>query len=226
MAQDDFIQSAFKELHLRSAEDAGGFHVSSMNECLDKARSLPPLLTVYPNVVLEGDLCVIFGQSLDKGSDAGSLMAALNALKKQHNWTLVILNHVPKMFSGAVPLSLSAIQGSAKINQLIDDAIGLGQSHKDPSMVYVKQCKWRNGEIALDSGNVALYERGKDASGNLCFTFKDYGCESDHLSTENTDERDSLKLRVRELSAQGKSQQEIAAECGISQSKVSRLLRQ
>ena len=85
-------------------------------------------------------------------------MAALNALKKQHNWTLVILNHVPKMFSGAVPLSLSAIQGSAKINQLIDDAIGLGQSHKDPSMVYVKQCKWRNGEIALDSGNVALYE--------------------------------------------------------------------
>ena len=226
MAQDDFIQSAFKELHLRSAEDAGGFHVSSMNECLDKARSLPPLVTLYPNVVLEGDLCVIFGQSLDKGSDAGSLMAALNALKKQHNWTLIILNHVPKMFSGAVPLSLSAIQGSAKINQLIDDAIGLGQSHKDPSMVYVKQCKWRNGEIALDSGNVALYERGKDASGNLCFTFKDYGCEADHLSTENTDERDSLRLRVRELSAQGKSQQEIAAECGISQSKVSRLLRQ
>ena len=63
MAQDDFIQSAFKELHLRSAEDAGGFHVSSMNECLDKARSLPPLVTLYPNVVLEGDLCVIFGQS-------------------------------------------------------------------------------------------------------------------------------------------------------------------
>ena len=185
MAQDDFIQSAFKELHLRSAEDAGGFHVSSMNECLDKARSLPPLVTLYPNVVLEGDLCVIFGQSgigktifamqvardiaasgrrvlyadfemtprqlalrygtadfpltlfraemdtdnlpedilkgieeaalanqtdvvfidnitalgqsLDKGSDAGSLMAALNALKKQHNWTLIILNHVPKI---------------------------------------------------------------------------------------------------------------------------------
>ena len=146
------------------------------------------------------DNITALGQSLDKGSDAGSLMAALNALKKQHNWTLIILNHVPKMFSGAVPLSLSAIQG---------------QSHKDPSMVYVKQCKWRNGEIALDSGNVALYERGKDASGNLCFTFKDYGCESDHLSTENTDERDSLKLRVRELSAQGKSQQEIAAECAI-----------
>lgn len=63
------------------------------------------------------DNITALGQSLDKGSDAGSLMAALNALKKQHNWTLVILNHVPKMFSGAVPLSLSAIQGSAKINQ-------------------------------------------------------------------------------------------------------------
>ena len=308
------IQDSFDQLQLQEAKNAGGFLVASMNDTLEKAKKLPPLVPLYDNIVLEGDLSVIFGQSgigktifamqvardiaasgrrvlyadfemtprqlalrygtadfpltlfraemdtdnlpedilkgieeaalanqtdvvfidnitalrqsLDKGSDAGSLMAALNALKKQHNWTLIILNHVPKMFSGAVPLSLSAIQGSAKINQLIDDAIGLGQSHKDPSMVYVKQCKWRNGEIALDSGNVALYERGKDASGNLCFTFKDYGCESDHLSTENTDERDSLKLRVRELSAQGKSQQEIAAECGISQSKVSRLLRQ
>lgn len=312
MKEENYIQSAFRQLRTSNAEDAGGFHVSSMNECLEKARSLPPLVTLYPNVVLEGDLCVIFGQSgigktifamqvasdiaakgkrvlyadfemtprqlalrygtanfpptlfraemdtdnlpenilagieqaaltnraevvfidnitalgqsLDKGSDAGSLMAALNTMKKQYNWTLVILNHVPKMFSGAVPLSLSAIQGSAKINQLIDDAVGLGQSHKDPSMVYVKQCKWRNGEIVLDSGNVALYERGKDSSGNLCFTFKDYGYESDHLATENANERESLKQHVRDLSAQGKRQQEIADECGISQSKVSRLL--
>ena len=69
------------------------------------------------------------------------------------------------MFSGSVPLSLSAIQGSAKLNQLIDDAVGLGQSSRDKSLVYVKQCKWRNGELILDSDNVALYERAKNGEG-------------------------------------------------------------
>ena len=79
-----------------------------------------------------------------------------------------MLNHVPKMYSGSIPLSLSAIQGSAKLNQLIDDAVGLAQSQKDKSLVYVKQCKWRNGEESLDSDKVAHSERGKNAEGNLC----------------------------------------------------------
>ena len=219
----DYILSSFHELQEQDAIDAGGFHVSSMNDCVRKGKSLPPLVVLYPNIVLEGDLCIVFGQSgigktifamqvareiaaqgkrvlyadfemtlrqlvlryevpnfpptffraemdrdyliddvlkgiekaavanlaevvfidnitalsqsLDKSSDAGSLMASLNALKRKYNWTLVVLNHVPKMFSGSVPLSLSAIQGSAKLNQLIDDAVGLGQSSRDKSLV-------------------------------------------------------------------------------------------
>lgn len=310
---EDYILSSFQQLQNKSAVDAGGFHVASMNECLMKAKSLPPIVVLYPNIVLEGDLCIIFGQSgigktifamqvareiavqgkrvlyadfemtlrqlclryesanfppiffraemdkdnpiddvlkgielaavanlaevvfidnitalsqsLDKGTDAGSLMASLNALKKKYNWTLVILNHVPKMYSGSVPLSLSAIQGSAKLNQLVDDAVGLSQSSKDKSLVYVKQCKWRNGELVLDSENVALYERGKNTEGNLCFTFRGYDSESSHLITETTNEREELKRRVEELSAGGMRQQDIAVECGVSQSKVSRLLK-
>jgi DNA repair protein RadA/Sms len=170
------------------------------------------------------DNITALSQSLDKGTDAGALMASLNALKKKYNWTLVVLNHVPKMYSGTVPLSLSAIQGSAKLNQLIDDAVGLAQSQKDKSLVYVKQCKWRNGEVVLDADNVALYERGKNAEGNLCFTFRGYDTEIVHLSTESTNERDELRQRVKELSAHGMRQQDIAKECGITQSKVSRLL--
>lgn len=170
------------------------------------------------------DNITALSQSLDKGTDAGSLMASLNALKKKYNWTLIVLNHVPKMFSGAVPLSLSAIQGSAKLNQLIDDAVGLGQSHKDGSLVYVKQCKWRNGEVVLDADNVALYERVKNGEGNLCFTFRGFDTEAAHLETTNTSEREGLKARVKELSSQGMKQQDIAKECSITQSKVSRLL--
>jgi hypothetical protein len=307
----DYILSSFHELQEQGAVDAGGFHVSSMNDCVRRGKSLPPIVVLYPNIVLEGDLCIIFGQSgigktifamqvardiaatgkrvlyadfemtlrqlalryespnfpptffraemdmeapvgdvlkgieaaavtnmaevvfidnitalsqsLDKSSDAGSLMASLNALKRKYNWTLVILNHVPKMLSGSVPLSLAAIQGSAKLNQLIDDAVGLGQSSRDKSMVYVKQCKWRNGELVLDADNVALYER-KNGEGNLCFTFRSYDTEAVHLETASSNEHERLKARVRELSSQGMKQQDIAKECGITQSKVSRLL--
>lgn len=310
--EEDYILSAFHQLQERQSVDAGGFHVASMNDCLIKGKSLPPLVLLYPNIVLEGDLCIIFGQSgigktifamqvareiatkgkrvlyadfemtlrqlclryesanfpptffraemdkdnlvddvlrgieqaavanlaevvfidnitalsqsLDKGTDAGALMASLNVLKKKYNWTLVVLNHVPKMYSGTVPLSLSAIQGSAKLNQLIDDAVGLAQSQKDKSLVYVKQCKWRNSEVVLDADNVALYERGKNAEGNMCFTFRGYDTEIVHLSTESTNERDELRQRVKELSAHGMRQQDIVKECGITQSKVSRLL--
>lgn len=308
----DYILSSFQELQEQDAIDAGGFHVSSMNDCVRKGMSLPLLVVFYPNIVLEGDLCIIFGQSgigktifamqvardiaargkrvlyadfemtlrqlalryevpnfpptffraemdrdnliddvlkgiekaavanlaevvfidnitalsqsLDKSSDAGSLMASLNALKRKYNWTLVVLNHVPKMFSGSVPLSLSAIQGSAKLNQLIDDAVGLGQSGRDKSLVYVKQCKWRNGEVVLDADNVALYERAKNKDGNLCFTFRGYDTETAHLETTSASGREELKAKVRELSSQGMKQQDIAKECGITQSKVSRLL--
>lgn len=308
----DYILSSFHELQEQGAIDAGGFHVSSMNDCVRKGKSLPPLVVLYPHIILEGDLCIIFGQSgigktifamqvardiaakgkrvlyadfemtlrqlslryespdfpptffcaemdgghpagdvlkgiktaavanlaevvfidnitalsqsLDKGADAGSLMASLNALKKKYNWTLIVLNHVPKMFSGAVPLSLSAIQGSAKLNQLIDDAVGLGQSHKDGSLVYVKQCKWRNGEVVLDADNVALYERAKNDKGNLCFTFRGFDTEAAHLETTSVNEREGLKARVKELSSKGMKQQDIAKECDITQSKVSRLL--
>ena len=191
----DIILQAFNKLQESGAVDAGGFHIASMNSCLDQARQLPPVVPLFPNIVLEGDLVIFFGQSgvgktifamqvarhiagigkrvlyvdfemtlrqlilrygtanfppsffraemdrdapaddvlkgieeaalannsevvfidnitalgqsLDRGTDAGTLMAALNVLKKKYNWTLVLLNHIPKMYSGTVPLSLS-----------------------------------------------------------------------------------------------------------------------
>lgn len=308
----DLLLSPFRQFKEKPAVNAGGFNVMSMNDCLRKGRALPELVVYYPNIVLQGDLSIIFGQSgigktifammvageisrkgirvlyvdfemtlrqlvlryktedfpptffraemdrdnpvddilkgieevtlsnyaevvfidnitafgqsLDKGADAGMLMEALNALKKKYGWTLVVLSHVPKMYSGAVPLSLSAIQGSAKLNQLVDDAIGIARSSRDNSLIYVKQCKWRNGELLLDADNVALYERGRDVNGNLCFTFRGYGQEREHLRYEDSNTQDLLKTRVRKLSEDGRKQQNIAMELGISQSKVSRIL--
>lgn len=310
----DLIQQKFNELQVGDPVDGGGFHVERMNQCIDDAHQLPPLVSLYPDIVLEGDLSIIFGQSgigktifamqiaryiaesgkrllyvdcemtprqlgnryktpnfpptflraemdrehpaedvlkgieevavanhvevvfidnitalgqsLDRSADAGVLMASLNTLKKKYNWTLVVLNHVPKMFSGNVPLSLSAMQGSAKINQLIDDAIGLAQSSIDSNLVYVKQCKWRNGELTMGADHVAVYERCKDEDGNLGFISRGFGTEQEHLSIENCNEREEMKARVRELSNKGMTQTTIANQLGISQSKVSRLLKE
>ena len=312
--EEDIIQQKFNELQVGDPVDGGGFHVERMNQCIDDAHQLPPLVSLYPDIVLEGDLSIIFGQSgigktifamqiaryiaesgkrllyvdcemtprqlgnryetpnfpptflraemdrehpaedvlkgieevavanhvevvfidnitalgqsLDRSADAGALMASLNTLKKKYNWTLVVLNHVPKMFSGNVPLSLSAMQGSAKINQLIDDAIGIAQSSIDSNLVYVKQCKWRNGELTMGADHVAVYERCKDENGNLGFISRGFGTEQEHLSIENSNEREEMKTRVRELSNKGMTQTAIANQLGISQSKVSRLLKE
>ena len=312
--EEDIIQQKFNELQVGDPVDGGGFHVERMNQCIDDAHQLPPLVSLYPDIVLEGDLSIIFGQSgigktifamqiaryiaesgkrllyvdcemtprqlgnryetpnfpptflraemdrehpaedvlkgieevavanhvevvfidnitalgqsLDRSADAGALMASLNTLKKKYNWTLVVLNHVPKMFSGNVPLSLSAMQGSAKINQLIDDAIGLAQSCIDSNLVYVKQCKWRNGELTMGADHVAVYERCKDEDGNLGFISRGFGTEQEHLSIENSNEREEMKARVRELSNKGMTQTAIANQLSISQSKVSRLLKE
>ena len=312
-AEMEDIMSSFRQLQEKSAVNTKSFRVASMNEYLEKAKLLPPLVVLYPNIVLEGDLCIIFGQSgigktifamqvareiaakgkrvlyldfemserqlplryntpnfpptffraelrtdnavdnvlteieraavenhaevlfidnitalgqsLDKGMEAGTLMSSLNALKKEHGWTLVVLNHVPKRYSGAIPLSLEAIQGSAKLNQLVDDAIGLGVSSKDHSVVYVKQCKWRNGEMELYADHVALYERTKDEVGNLGFSFRDYGSERELLATETENGQGELRSSVASLHGQGYTQQQIADRLNISQSKVSRILK-
>jgi len=311
---EDIVNQSFKAFIEGDPVDSGGFHVEKMNKCIDDAHQLPPLVPLYPDIVLEGDLCIIFGQSgigktifamqiarhiaengkrllyvdcemtprqlgnryetanfpptflraemdrehpaedvlkgieevaaanhvevvfidnitalgqsLDRSADAGTLMASLNTLKKRYNWTLVVLNHIPKMYSGNIPLSLSAMQGSAKINQLIDDAIGIAQSCIDSNLVYVKQCKWRNGELTMGADHVAVYERCKDEYGNLGFTSRGFSTEQEHLSVESGNEREEMKARIRELSAKGMTQTAIAEQLGTSQSKVSRLLKE
>ena len=311
--ENEIIKNSFKDYQESEPVDEGGFHVEAMNKCIDDAHQLPPLVPLYPDIVLEGDLCIIFGQSgigktifamqiarhiaengkrllyvdcemtprqlgnryetanfpptflraemdrehpaedvlkgieevaaanhvevvfidnitalgqsLDRSADAGTLMASLNTLKKRYNWTLVVLNHIPKMYSGNIPLSLSAMQGSAKINQLIDDAIGIAQSCIDSNLVYVKQCKWRNGELTMGADHVAVYERRKDEYGNLGFTPRGIAYEQEHLSVESGNEREEMKARIRELSAKGMTQTAIAEQLGTSQSKVSRLLK-
>ena len=57
-AEMDDIMSSFRQLQEKSAVNTKSFRVASMNEYLEKAKLLPPLVVLYPNIVLEGDLCI------------------------------------------------------------------------------------------------------------------------------------------------------------------------
>ena len=61
--KEDIFDQSFKEYQECGPVDGGGFHVERMNQCIDEAHQLPPLVPLYPNIVLEGDLSIIFGQS-------------------------------------------------------------------------------------------------------------------------------------------------------------------
>ena len=59
----DIINQSFKDYQECEPINGGGFLVEPMNKCINEAHLLPPLVSLYPNIVLEGDLSIIFGQS-------------------------------------------------------------------------------------------------------------------------------------------------------------------
>ena len=59
----DIIKQSFKALQDAEPVNGGGFIVEPMNKCIEDAHLLPPLVSLYPDIVLEGDLSIIFGQS-------------------------------------------------------------------------------------------------------------------------------------------------------------------
>ena len=52
----DIINQSFKALQESEPVDGGGFHVEAMNKCISHAHQLPPLVSLYPDIVLEDDL--------------------------------------------------------------------------------------------------------------------------------------------------------------------------
>ena len=63
MNNTNIIDHSFNELLNTEPVNGGGFVVEPMNKCIDEAHKLPPLVSLYSDIVLEGDLCIIFGQS-------------------------------------------------------------------------------------------------------------------------------------------------------------------
>ncbi len=156
-----------------------------------------------------------------EGSEAGNIMLQLMSLRMTHNWTMVILAHVPKRKPGD-PLTLNDLAGSKILSNIADNVIGLNKSKKDKDMRYIIQLKYRSFPIELDYKNVQ--ELQLTTSDNwLHFEYGDYDEERAHLPRSRDEKAELERDIVRELKEpNGLAYRQIADKLGTSLGTVQR----
>lgn len=156
-----------------------------------------------------------------EGSEAGNIMLQLMSLRMTHNWTMVILAHVPKRKPGD-PLTLNDLAGSKIISNIADNVIGLNKSKKDNDMRYLIQLKYRSFPIELDYKNVQ--ELRLTTSDNwLHFEYGDYDEERAHLPRSRDEKAELERDIVKELrEPNGLSYRQIADKLATSLGTVQR----
>lgn len=157
---------------------------------------------------------------LEKAQGALPLMKWLKAFGRQHDLSILVLAHTPKR-PLSNPITVNDLAGSKMLSNFADSIFAIGASAKDSSMRYIKELKQRNEAYMYDADNVIVCEIEKP-NNFLQFSFREFGCESDHLTAT---QRDEEVKRAKELKAQGMTQREIAAQMGVSLGKVNNLLK-
>ena len=161
--------------------------------------------------------------SLEKGSDAGSLMKKLKGLKSKHGLSILVLAHTPKRPLTS-PITQNDLGGSKMLANFFDSIFTIGKSAQDKSLRYIKQIKVRNGAFVYDAENVIVASIEKKDS-YLRFTKIGFATEKEHLIEQSNKDKKVQIEKIKELSAQGKTQREIAKELGVSAMTVSRALK-
>ncbi len=158
----------------------------------------------------------------EKAKDAYSLMNLLNTLKKKHALSMLVLAHTPKRDQSR-PIETNHLQGSKQLANLCDSIIAIGKSAKDPDLRYIKQIKQRLGAKNYEEDNVCLCQVTKPHD-FLHFEFIQYSTEREHLREVGDKEMGQRIATVKDLSASGMTQREIATQLGLSVSTVNKYL--
>ncbi len=159
----------------------------------------------------------------ERAKDALPLMKHLKALKSRFDLSILALAHTPKR-DLSKPITRNDLQGSKMLINFCDSSFAIGESCKDKGLRYLKQIKVRNAESRYDSENVYLCQIQKP--GNfLHFEFLSFGNEREHLRDLSEGDRDQMINRAKELSANGRTQREIADTLGVSAMTVNRYLK-
>lgn len=159
-----------------------------------------------------------------EGGEAGNIMLQLISLRLTHNWTMLILAHVPKR-KPCDPLSLNDLAGSKILSNLADNVIGLNKSKKDKSTRYIIQLKYRSFPIELDYKNVQEL-RLTTSDDWLHFEYGDYDEERTHLPRSRDEKAELEQDVIKELKKpNGMSYRDIAEMVGTSLATVARIAK-
>lgn len=189
------------------------------------------ILEEIQRLALEHEIEVVFIDNLTnlcvnskEGSEAGEIMLNLISLRMTHNWTMVVLAHVPKRKPGD-PLTLNDLAGSKILSNLADNVVGLNRSKKDKNMRYIIQLKFRSLPVVLDYKNVQ--ELSLTTAGNwLHFELGGFDEERMHLPRARDEKAELERDIVRELKEpNGLSYRDIADKLGTSLSMVCRVAK-
>lgn len=191
------------------------------NEVIDSIESAALALNL--KIIIIDNLSWLCNDA-EKGKTAGSLMQRLNWMKKQHDWSLLIIAHTPKRDMRS-PITQNSLAGSKKLMNFFDSAFAIGQSAKDEALRYIKQVKCRYGAFEYNADNVIVCDLMQDPDGYLHLRQIGFAKESDHLKEVSESDEDAIKDKILELYRQGKPQREIATAVGYSASKVNRFLK-
>lgn len=180
------------------------------------------VLSMNVKIIIIDNLTWICNES-EKSDAAGRLMKSLMQMKKKHDLSILVLAHTPKR-SLSNPITQNDLAGSKKLFNFFDSVFAIGFSAKDEGQRYIKQLKCRSGEFMYSANNVIVCCI-EQVGAFLQFTEIGFATEKEHLKELNKDEETALLENVITLQNEGKTQRAIAAELGISLSKVNRLLK-
>ncbi len=167
-----------------------------MHDVTDQAN----ILAEIERMAVENDIDVLVIDNLTnlcvnskEGGEAGNIMLRLLGLRMQHQWTILVLAHVPKRKPGD-PLTLNDLAGSKLISNFADNVVGINKSKKDKNMRYLIQLKYRSLPIELDYKNVQELML-TTSDGWLHFEYGGYGEEISHLP-RSRDEKEELEREI------------------------------
>lgn len=164
------------------------------------------------------NLCI---NSKESG-EAGNIMLKLLSLRMTHDWTMLVLAHVPKR-KASDPLTLNDLAGSKMLSNFADNVVGINKSKMGPKERYLIQLKYRSLPIELDDKNVKHLTLDM-FDGYLHFAHLECGPERNHLP-RSRDEKAELEMEIAQELRQmnGLSYRAIAEKLGTSLGKVQRV---
>ncbi len=163
--------------------------------------------------------------SIESSAPALRLMKALHTLKREFGLSILVLAHTPKRHLGSA-ITVNHLQGSKMLANFADNIFAIGSSFRSRDLRYLKHIKARSGALRYDAVNVPIIRLEKP-SNFLGFTFVEFARERDQMDWYRDPhfDRSGIIARVHQLSAQGLTQRQIAAQLSIGPATVNRYLR-